>query len=179
MFLIAGLGNPGEKYKLTRHNTGFILLDKLVNAKGSSWQSERKFNADISVSDDFVFIKPTTYMNNSGSSVSKILGFYKVEKRNLGVVHDDVDLDFSEVRVQFGSGSAGHKGVEDIINMLGSQDFWRIRVGVGRSQNPQLSTEDWVLQKFTEDELKQISELDIGGYLKAVLEKSIENNKNL
>ena len=159
MKLVAGLGNPGEEYFKNRHNTGFIIVDDFASKNGLSWENSSKFNAEIAISKNFILAKPQTFMNNSGESVSKILSFYKIDIGNLLIIHDDVDLQFGEIKKQLGSSSAGHKGVESVIEKLGSQDFWRIRIGIGRPEDKNIPTDDWVLQDFKEEELKKIKSI--------------------
>lgn len=156
MRIIAGLGNPGEKYKNTRHNVGFIVLDTLFS---SGWKFDKKFNAEVSQEEDTIYVKPQTFMNSSGESVSKILNYYEANFGDLLVIHDDVDLAFGEVKRQKGRGDAGHRGVESIISHIGSNEFERIRIGVGRSSNENMETTDWVLSKFSEEELEKIKEV--------------------
>lgn len=148
MKLIVGLGNPGEKYKDTRHNIGFIFVDKLSDENDVAWKFEKKFNAEIARFDDTLLAKPQTFMNNSGESVSKIMNFYDIELEDLLVVHDDIDLEHGNIKVEKGRGSAGHKGVQSIIDHLGTNEFERMRIGVGRPDNPNIETEDWVLMNF-------------------------------
>jgi PTH1 family peptidyl-tRNA hydrolase len=159
MKLIVGLGNPGVEYSKNRHNTGFIIVDECVTKKSMSWENSSKFNAEICVSKDFILAKPQTFMNNSGDAVSKILNFYKIDIGDLLVIHDDVDLQFGEVKKQMGAGSAGHKGVGSIIEKIGTQEFWRVRVGVGRSEDTNMPTEEWVLRDFTDEELVKIKNI--------------------
>ena len=161
MKIIVGLGNTGDQYSKNRHNVGFILVDRIVADKGSKWKENKKFGAMIAKKGNFVFVKPQTFMNNSGDAVSKAMHYYKVLPEDLMVVHDDVDLKFEAVKKQFGAGHAGHKGVQCIIDHLGSKDFWRVRVGVGRSGNPGISTEDWVLMDFSGDELEFVHGLGL------------------
>jgi peptidyl-tRNA hydrolase, PTH1 family len=150
MKLIVGLGNPGEKYKNTRHNMGFMKVDDMMAdlQDRSQWSFEKKFNAEMVKVKDTIFAKPQTFMNNSGDSVSKLVNFYNINLQDLLVVHDDVDLELGKVKEQFGVGSAGHKGVQSIIDALGSQDFWRMRVGIGRPADNKMDLEDWVLGDF-------------------------------
>lgn len=160
MKIIVGLGNKGEKYLNTRHNVGFTLLDELAYNKDSSWEQNKKFNSKICKPDtDSIFVKPQTFMNKSGKAVSKVLSYFKdTSVEDLIVVHDDVDLEFGEIRIQKSRGSAGHKGVQDIIDKLGTNEFWRLRVGVGRPENENISTEDWVLQDFTKEQLNTLKD---------------------
>src|SRR4030042_5946924 len=118
MNLVVGLGNPGERYQNTRHNTGFILLDHFAKKKGLSWTLWN--NSLISKEIDFTLLKPQTFMNNSGDAVSSYYNYHldRVLNGNLIIVHDDVDLEFGQVKVQFSQGSAGPKGVQSIIDSL-------------------------------------------------------------
>jgi PTH1 family peptidyl-tRNA hydrolase len=160
MKIIVGLGNPGEKYSQNRHNVGFILLDTLAKKLGLEWDFSSKLKADICKRDDLIFLKSREYMNTSGQPVSSAVSYYKISASDLLVIHDDIDLPFGEVKMQFASGSAGHKGVESIISNLGSKEFWRIRVGVGRPTNAQ-PVEDFVLSNFSDEELQKIKEIDL------------------
>jgi PTH1 family peptidyl-tRNA hydrolase len=161
MKVIVGLGNPGLEHQKNRHNTGFLILDKYAKDLGFAWETSSKFDSEISVQKDFILVKPQTFMNNSGTAVSKVLSYYKVDPKDLVVIHDDVDLPFLGFKKQLGAGPAGHHGVEDIIEKLGTQDFWRIRIGLGRPMG-NILIEDWVLQDFGEDEINKITQLDVG-----------------
>ena len=160
MQLVVGLGNPGGQYQRQRHNIGFILLDQHALEKGYVWEDQAKFNSLFIKDEDRIFLKPQTYMNNSGSAVSKVLSFYKIEPKDLVVIHDDLDLDFGRIKKVFDSDSAGHHGVEDIIEKIGTKEFTRLRVGIGR---PRLKEQvnDYVLSDFSHEELTEIIKLDI------------------
>jgi PTH1 family peptidyl-tRNA hydrolase len=155
MKLIVGLGNPGPKYKNTRHNVGFLILDELQRtlseANFSNWRENQKFQAEICEGTlngkKIILAKPLTFMNNSGRAVQALLTFYKIEPTELIVVHDDADIAFNEFKIQTGRGSAGHRGVESIVNTVGANDFTRLRVGVGRSNRPK--AEDFILKNFS------------------------------
>lgn len=164
MKLIVGLGNPGESYSRTRHSTGVILLNQLVDTKDLTWENSTKLKAKIAKKDDYIFLKPMEFMNSSGISVSLAVNFYKIDLKDLVVIHDDVDLPFGEVRKQFASGSAGHKGVESIISNLGTKEFWRIRVGIGRPVDAQ-PVDEFVLRDFSEEELEKIKKIDTGSLI--------------
>ena len=157
MKLIVGLGNPGKEYEKCRHNTGFILLDNFASEKDLKWKFSKKFESEIAEFGDMVFAKPQTFMNNSGIAVSKLVNFYKISLDDLVVIHDDVDLSLGVMKKQKGKNAAGHHGVEDIIEKLGSKDFWRIRIGVGKPQNSNIPVDKWVLQNFGEEEFEKIS----------------------
>lgn len=134
--MIVGLGNPGAKYANTRHNVGFIILDAFIDKLGVPWSLEKKFKASVVKHNDSLFVKPQNFMNNSGGVVAKLLNYYNLTAKNLMIIHDDADLPFAKVRKQFGAGAAGHRGVESIISSLGTQQFWRVRIGLGRPGNP-------------------------------------------
>ena len=164
MKLIVGLGNPGKEYENTRHNAGFILLDKLASLHKVVFKEFSKANCLLTQIPGFYLCKPMTFMNNSGDAVSKLSNFYKIFPKDIIVVHDDLDLEFGVVKKQFGRGSAGHNGVEDIIQKLGTKDFWRIRIGIGKPANG-MSTSDYVLNNFTGEEISKLRELELNEYI--------------
>src|SRR3989338_8777773 len=163
MKLIIGLGNPGDKYKKTRHNLGFLTIDELIEAHNLHQATyNKKFNALISKNvlngKKIILAKTQIYMNNSGRVVRFLIENLKLKIENLVVIHDDIDLPLGKIRIQKGRGSAGHKGVESIINALNTKDFTRIRIGI-KSENKEQRTENskkFVLQKFTASEEKVI-----------------------
>ncbi len=170
MKLVVGLGNPGEKYARTRHNVGFIIVDAIANYVNLTWSFEKKFDAYIAKTDDFILTKPITFMNSSGNSVSAISSFFKISPEDIYVIHDDVDLPSEEVRVKQGSGSAGHHGVESIIEEIGTKGFYRIRIGVGRPQDNKFDVENYVLQNLSDNEYTDITNsLYIGMIIKLYL----------
>lgn len=142
--LIVGLGNPGREYQMTRHNVGFLILDAMEKSPKT------------------ILLKPQTFMNRSGEEVAKAVRYYKIPLENVIVVHDDADLPFGEVRVQAGRGSAGHNGVKSIIEALGSSDFTRVRVGIGRPVNVNISLEDWVLSVWSAEERQKLDSVVAG-----------------
>lgn len=148
MKLIVGLGNPGEKYAGTRHNLGFDVIDKLVTGTVASPEVSKKFEAIVYKGQDIILLKPQTFMNLSGRSVKAALDFYKISLDDLLVIHDEVDLELGEIKHQFDRSSAGHNGVESVINNIGSQAFHRLRLGVGRGANPGVDIANFVLEKF-------------------------------
>lgn len=143
MKLIVGLGNPGVKYEGTRHNLGFITLDHFLknieSAKKAIWTSNAKLKSDIAVLDlgdeKLVLAKPQTYMNNSGMSVGLISKFYKIKPEDVWIVYDELDLPLGKLKIRFGGAAAGHHGVESIIEVLGTDKFWRFRLGIGASHD--------------------------------------------
>jgi len=191
MKLIIGLGNPSKKYARTRHNVGFMMVDKLREKYDfSDFEFNKKFNADISTlssraersnlelnidnldstrlprrSEDgtprndkkVVLAKPQTFMNNSGDSVRAILDFYKLTPGDMIVIHDDIDLPLGEYKIATQSGSAGHNGVQSIIDSIGTKEFMRVRIGVAtESLRSPIDPADFVLQNFSEEELEII-----------------------
>jgi PTH1 family peptidyl-tRNA hydrolase len=153
--LLAGLGNPGREYERTRHNVGWLVLDELARRHGGSWRS--KFSgslAEVRLGDTrLALLKPETYMNESGRSVGAAARFFKVEPERLLVVHDDVDLEPGRLQARRGGGLAGHNGLRSLAQHLGSQDFLRLRIGVGRpGRGDPRSVSDWVLSAFSPEE---------------------------
>ena len=154
MKLVVGLGNHGKEYELTRHNLGFIVLDnftKRIDIK----LGKRKFNAYYNIHEDIIFVKPYSYMNLSGQVVKKFIDFYDIAHINLIVIHDDVDIEFGRLKIKFGGGSAGHKGIISIINEIDSSDFIRLRVGIAKPQNNAVIKH--VLEPFNKIELKLLN----------------------
>jgi peptidyl-tRNA hydrolase, PTH1 family len=159
--LVAGLGNPGREYERTRHNVGWLVLEELARRHGGSWRS--KFSGSLAEVrlDGGVrlgLLKPETYMNESGHSVGAAARFFKVEPEGLLVVHDDVDLEPGRLQARAGGGLAGHNGLRSLAQHLGSQEFERLRIGVGRpGRGDPRSVSDWVLSGFTpEDDLEAL-----------------------
>lgn len=154
--LIVGLGNPGDKYRYTRHNLGFIFLDKFREEEDfSDWKYESKFIADIAEGnynwEKTIFVKPQTFMNLSGESLQKICNFYKLWAEDITVIYDDKDMDFGKVRFRETGSAGGHNGIKDIIKYFWG-DWKRIKIWVGKTP-PKYETTDWVLSKFSEEEL--------------------------
>ena len=157
--LIVGLGNPGGEYKNTRHNVGFMAVDYLAG-NDANWKNEKNalvFRTDIN-GHKVIFVKPQTYMNNSGVAVGALMTFYKVPLENIIVIHDDMDIDVGTFREKIGGGSAGHNGIKSIDAHIG-RDYRRIRIGVGHPRDFGLPIEpaDWVLGKFTDAQLNKIN----------------------
>lgn len=148
--LVVGLGNPGTEYRTTRHNVGFMAVDALAG-DGVVWKSEK--NALVARGDidghKVIFVKPQTFMNNSGVAVQALMTFYKIPLENLVVIHDDMDLPVADCRTKIGGGSAGHNGIRSIDAHVG-RDYTRIRIGIGHPRDFDLSMNpaDWVLGRF-------------------------------
>jgi PTH1 family peptidyl-tRNA hydrolase len=152
MYLIVGLGNPGQKYEFTRHNVGFLAIDRLLDRYGNPKEkSEHKaLTYKISVDGhDVLLAKPQTFMNLSGESVQPLLAFYKIPLENLLVLHDDKDQNFLSVKFQQNSSSGGQNGINSIHQMLGTPNYTRLKLGIGAPTLPNQSTADYVLQKFS------------------------------
>ncbi|MDD3006506.1 MAG: aminoacyl-tRNA hydrolase [Candidatus Pacebacteria bacterium] len=163
MKVIVGLGNIGKEYECTRHNVGFMTLDGIAATYNfDSFHREEKFEAELSQGEiggeKVILVKPQTFMNASGRAVQKILNFYKVDIEDLIVIHDDLDIKLGDFRVAKSRNSAGHKGVQSIIDSLSSKDFNRIRVGI-QIENRKIPTENYVLGNFTKEEIAVIKNI--------------------
>jgi peptidyl-tRNA hydrolase, PTH1 family len=186
MKIIIGLGNPGKEYENTRHNIGFFFVDKLREEYSlPDFEMNRKFNAYLSKGIfeiqnskfEILLVKPQTFMNLSGEGVQAILTFYKLTPDDIIVIHDDLDIPTGKYKIAADSSSAGHHGVEDIIEKLGTQKFKRIRIGIGEATEEgaikcRLGAHDYVLDKFSEDELEKIKNIenDVLGEIKKLLQ---------
>jgi PTH1 family peptidyl-tRNA hydrolase len=172
MKVIIGLGNPGKKFEKTRHNLGFMVLDKFARKnKFPKFKIKKEFLATVSEKkigkEKIILAKPQTFMNNSGLAVKRILEKLRTSKiesltSNLWVIHDDLDIPFGKIKISFGRGSAGHKGVQSIIDELKTKNFFRFRIGIKPKQNYitlYSSIENFVLGKFNKDERKILKEI--------------------
>lgn len=161
-YLVVGLGNPDKKYKNTRHNTGFIAVDFIADELGSEI-SKKKFDSLVSEVDingeKVMLMKPQTYMNLSGVAVHKAASFYKIPPENVIVVFDDISLDVGKMRIRRKGSHGGHNGIRNIIDYLNSDNFPRIKIGIGERPNPKYDLADWVLSTFKEDELNSIKDV--------------------
>lgn len=159
MWLIVGLGNPGGEYKLTRHNIGFMAVDALVQGLGNP-PAKNQFKAEIFQTkwndEPVILCKPQTFMNLSGESVQPLMGFYKIPLSNLIVIHDDIDQGFDQIRIHKNRGHGGHNGIKSITNLMGTMDYTRLKLGVGRPDNPAFNVADYVLGKFTKEEFEKM-----------------------
>jgi PTH1 family peptidyl-tRNA hydrolase len=161
MYLIVGLGNPGNRYRATRHNIGFMVLEKLATKLEVDLR-QKSFNAlwgkGKIASKNIILAMPQTYMNLSGNAVRQLHAFFKTEISNLIVIHDDLDLSFGSVRLKTGGGNAGHKGLASIEENLGSSEFMRIRLGIGKPVDKS-RIEGYVLEPFGKEELSVLPEI--------------------
>ena len=155
LHLIVGLGNPGAEYAKTRHNAGFLLVSKLAGRWKADWALDKKFNARIARAEQdgnrVLLCEPQTYMNSSGETVGPLMGFYRVPLKQLLVAVDDADLPFGELRLRPGGSSGGHHGLESIEQHVGTREFARLRIGIGRKEGAREIT-DYVLGRFSSAE---------------------------
>lgn len=154
MKLVVGLGNPEQKYKYTRHNFGFLVLDKL----NSNWSEKKDWQCQVAKLDKNILCKPLTYMNNSGQAVTAIANYYKINPEDIIVVHDDLDLPLGKIRIGVFSSSAGHNGIKSIQSLIGD-NFIRLRLGIGQPKNPQQAVADYVLENFSAEEKNIVEEI--------------------
>lgn len=156
-FIVAGLGNPEKKYALTRHNSGFLCVDALAE-KYDFEVKKLKFHSlfcDTVINGHrCIVLKPQTYMNNSGEAVAECARFYKIPPERIIVIFDDISLDIGKMRIRRKGSDGGHNGIKSIINHLGSSDFPRIKIGVGKKPHPDFDLKDWVLGEFSSDDQK-------------------------
>ena len=159
-YLIIGLGNPGREYKDNRHNIGFMLIDRLavrLNARGMKLQSKAIVTSGLYEERKLILAKPQTYMNLSGQSVQGLLNFYKIPAENLMVAHDDLDLPLGTIRIRPSGGAGGQRGMASTIERLGTQDFPRLRLGIGRPPG-RMDAAAYVLQDFSKADMLIVSE---------------------
>jgi PTH1 family peptidyl-tRNA hydrolase len=197
MKLIVGLGNPGHGHEKTRHNLGFRAIDAFFKDYATprdSFKEEKKFQAEIAEivwqpkkakEEKVVLAKPLTYMNNSGLCVNSITSFYKIKPEDVWVIHDEVDLPLGAMKIRFGGSSAGHKGVESILENLKTDKFWRFRLGIGGQKGKVLGKhlrpiDDFVLSEFGEGERGKAREIIKRGAkaLEDALEEGLEKAMN-
>ena len=160
-FLLIGLGNPGREYKDNRHNVGFMLVDRIavrLDARGMKVQAKAIVTTAVFEERKLILAKPQTYMNLSGKSVQGLLHFYKLPLENLLIAHDDLDIPFGTIRIRPGGGPGGQKGMASTIDYLGTKDFPRLRIGIGRPPG-RMEPSAYVLQDFARDETKILSEI--------------------
>lgn len=161
MWLVAGLGNPGKKYLLTRHNVGFMAIDYyLHNINNPPEKVEQKsltYSFQIE-GEKVLMVKPQTFMNNSGEAIQALCQFYKIPNDHVIILHDEIEIPFQQLRVQTKRGHGGHNGIRDIHEKLAADDYYRIRIGVGRPNGKQ-EVHSYVLSPFSKDEQKELPEI--------------------
>lgn len=162
MHLLVGLGNIGREYEFTRHNFGFLLLDKIISDYNLVLQS-KKFKSEIFTGEinrqKIIAIKPQTFMNLSGNAVLEVANFYKILPENIIVFHDDLDLVLGKIKVKVGGGNAGHNGLKSLDEMIG-KNYMRLRLGISRPLNKEFETSDYVLGKFTREEFLEVEKVN-------------------
>lgn len=160
MKLIVGLGNPGIKYAFSRHNTGFMVIDKLLDTLGNLKLNQDKFNGVFEKTkiedEDVIIAKPLTFMNNSGEFIRPLADFYKIDYSDVIVIYDELAIDTGRIKITKTGSSAGHNGIKSIINHLGTEQFVKVRIGIGKTPK-MISQIDYVLMKMTPDEYKEAS----------------------
>jgi PTH1 family peptidyl-tRNA hydrolase len=160
-FLLIGLGNPGREYKDTRHNFGFMLIDRIavrLNARGMRVQSKAIVTTATYEDRKLILAKPQTYMNLSGQSVQGLVNFYKIPLTNIMILSDDLDIPLGTIRIRAAGGPGGQRGLASVIESLGTKDFSRLRLGIGRPPG-RMDPANFILQNFSRDEMKSISEI--------------------
>lgn len=165
MFLIVGLGNPGQKYQNNRHNIGFLVVDSIIHALSATKLNDKNFKGTLYKSNQILLLKPLTFMNLSGESVLNVINFYKIT--DFLVIHDDIDLPFGAIKFKFGGGSGGHNGLKSIDALCGNE-YYRIRYGIGKPSTKERVI-NWVLEDFCANEMQSNMDL-ITHCTKAALE---------
>jgi len=159
MKLLVGLGNPGKKYKKTRHNVGFMFVDQIANDFGVKFTKNKSLNCEIAFIkydlENIIIIKPQTYMNLSGNAVSAVANYYQIEIEEIIVVYDDIELPAGTIRIRQGGSSGGHKGMKNIIETIKTKEVKRIRIGIDKEDHT--NTCDYVLSSFSKEEKTTIN----------------------
>lgn len=162
MKIIAGLGNFGKEYEKTRHNFGFLALDQIIADYGLT-PVGKKFSSEVFTGEiaqkKVVALKPQTYMNLSGKAVLEALQFYKIATSDIIILHDEIDLELGKIKTKIGGGNAGHNGLKSIDSSIG-KEYWRVRLGVGRPKNHEFEIADFVLSKFSKEEMILVEEVN-------------------
>lgn len=176
MKLIIGLGNPGDQYKNVRHNLGFMVLDKMI----TNWEDNKKLKSQIVKTNDLIFAKPQTYMNNSGMAVKLLMDYFKVPAEEIIIIHDEMDLPLGKIKIRIGGSAAGHHGVESIIKALGTDQFIRVRLGIEPSEVFIRQPEKFVLESFAQKEKPEVKHMikQAVKALEILLEKGLDSAQN-
>ncbi len=154
MKLVVGLGNPGRKYKSTKHNIGFMCLDYYAKKQKLKFKKDNKFSGESLKIGNLILLKPHTFMNESGQSIRKAMNFYNIDVTDILVIYDDLDLPLGKTRLREKGGSAGHNGIKSIINNVQTKEFKRVRIGIDK--NPLYETKNYVLSSFSKQEKAKI-----------------------
>jgi len=168
MKLIVGLGNPDKKYENTRHNIGFRCLDAMIEIeqfRDLTFKPDQRFFGHMAKNQSVILLKPMTYMNKSGQSVQAVRHYFKINLSDILLVHDDMDLEFGQLKLQFAKSAAGHNGVDSVINHIGSKEFWRLRLGINNEIKSKMAGDKFVISSFSPEEEKKI---------KGILETSLD-----
>ncbi|MGB1127562.1 MAG: aminoacyl-tRNA hydrolase [Opitutales bacterium] len=182
--VIAGLGNPGQKYRNTRHNIGFDVIDRLAIRLGGTWRSEARFEAEVAAvrsgEHKLMLVKPQTFMNDSGRSLGAVLRYHKLDLQSLLVVYDDLTLDLGRVKLSVNGSAGGHNGIADLLERVGA-GFVRYRIGIGAKPDKEMDLADYVLSQFRPSENDLLAErmptyLD---HLRLVVDRGIEPAFNI
>ena len=182
--LVIGLGNPGPQYEKTRHNIGFVVADVLAARLGGSFKVHKRSGAEIITgrlgNRPVVVAKPRTYMNESGRHVGPLAKFYSVSPADVIVIHDELDIDFGKIRLKLGGGEGGHNGLRSVVNALGTKDFQRVRIGIGRPPGRK-DPADFVLENFSAAERKELSAIceQAADATELLIETGLEPAQNL
>jgi len=156
MKLVVGLGNIGQKYNLTRHNIGFMVIDELLNQISYTKISKASFKGELFKTSKYLLLKPSTFMNLSGESILAVTNYYKIDIDDIIVIHDDLDLNFGALKIKSGGGNGGHNGLKSIDSLLG-KNYIRVRLGIDKPKNKDIS--NYVLDNFSKDEQKKLNEI--------------------
>lgn len=180
MYVLIGLGNPGSEYQTTRHNAGFQCLDIIAEQLGASFHSEKKFSAEVARAGDVFLLKPQTFMNDSGRAVQSFLKYYADQFSNekngfqeLYVLYDDLDIELGQSKIQFGKGPKVHNGVNSIVQHLGTDQFWHVRLGIdSRQGDRRIPSSDYVLTPFSGDEKSTFDQMikGVAGTIKSYVQ---------
>lgn len=176
MKLVVGLGNPGKEYENTRHNVGFIILDNYFSNVTWNKDKDAEYITVNHNGEKVIFLKPMTYMNLSGKAVSRIANYYKIEASDIIIIHDDLDLEAGKYRLKTNSSSGGHNGIKSIIEMLGTNKFSRLKVGIGHSDK--IDTKNYVLNKLSTEELSLLKSNKYIEIINYFLENGIDKTMN-
>ncbi|MBQ3264334.1 MAG: aminoacyl-tRNA hydrolase [Ruminococcus sp.] len=183
-YIIVGLGNPGRQYENTRHNAGFIAIDYIAEKLGVKVNGI-KFKSAVGEAvisgKRCLLMKPSTYMNLSGQAVTEAMNFYKIPPQHVVILSDDISLDVGVIRIRRKGSDGGQKGLQNIIYLSGSDEFPRVKIGIGKKPHPDYDLKDWVLSRFTEKDQKLIAERlpDVMGAVELIIANDIDKAMNL
>ncbi|MBD5422946.1 MAG: aminoacyl-tRNA hydrolase [Mycoplasma sp.] len=158
MKLIVGLGNPGLEYERTRHNVGFLVIDEIAKKLNVKLSKER-FDSMFYINEDFILMKPNTFMNLSGEAVKKAMDFFKILSKDILIIHDDLDIKIGQAKIKISNSSGGHNGVKNIIEKINTAEFYRLKIGIGRPEKNETSISSYVLGDFTNEQYDIISKV--------------------